>query len=44
MIIINFLAQESYDKAIDHLKNIKDTNKVSDVVYKYAHIFFRFQT
>lgn len=44
MIIIHYLSEESYDKALDYLKNVKDTNKVAEVVYKYSHIFFRFQT
>lgn len=44
MIIIHYLSEESYDKALDYLKNVKDTNKSAEVVYKYSHIFFRFQT
>jgi hypothetical protein len=44
MIIIHFLSEENYEKALDHLKNFKDPVKVTEVIYKYAHIFFRFQT
>lgn len=44
MIIIHYLSEENYDKALDYLKNVKDINKVAEVVYKYSHIFFRFQT
>lgn len=43
MIVIHYLSEENYDKALDYLKNVKDP-QVVDVVYKYAHIFFRYET
>ena len=43
MIVIHYLSEENYDKALDYLKNVKDP-KVVEVVYKYSHIFFRYET
>ncbi len=43
MILMHFLSEESYEKALEYLKNIKDS-QVTDVIYKYAHIFFRYET
>ena len=42
MIVMHYLSEEAYDKALDYLRNVKDP-KVVDVVYKYSHIFFRFE-
>lgn len=44
MIIIHYLSEESYDKALEYLKNVKDSQKVAEVIYKYSHIFFRYET
>ena len=44
MIIIHYLSEENYDKALEYLKNVKDSHKVAAVVYKYSHIFFRYET
>lgn len=29
MIIIHYLSEESYDKALDYLKNVKDPSKAA---------------
>lgn len=44
MIIIHYLSEENYGNALDYLKNVKDSSKVAEVVYKYSHIFFRYET
>lgn len=44
MIIIHYLSEENYGYALDYLKNVKDSSKVAEVVYKYSHIFFRYET
>jgi hypothetical protein len=44
MIIIHYLAEENYEKALEYLMSVKDTVKVAEIVYKYSHIFFRAQT
>lgn len=41
MIVMHYLSEEAYEKALEYLKNVKDP-KVVEVVYKYAHIFFRY--
>jgi hypothetical protein len=43
MIVMHYLSEENYEKALDYLKNVKD-DKVAEVVYKYSHIFFRYET
>lgn len=43
MIVMHYLSEEAYEKALEYLKNVKDP-KVVDVVYKYSHIFFRYET
>jgi vacuolar protein sorting-associated protein 18 len=43
MIVMHYLSEESYEKALDYLKKVKD-EKVAEVVYKYSHIFFRYET
>lgn len=40
MIILHHINEENFKVAINNLKKVKD-RKVSEVVYKYAHIFFR---
>lgn len=40
MIILHHINEENFKVAINNLKKVKD-KKVSEVVYKYAHIFFR---
>ena len=42
MIVMHYLSEEAYDRALEYLRNVKDP-KVVDVVYKYSHIFFRFE-
>ena len=43
MIVMHYLSEEAYEKALEYLKNVKDP-KIDDVVYKYSHIFFRYET
>ena len=43
MIVMHYLSEQAYEKALEYLKNVKDS-KIQDVVYKYSHIFFRYET
>jgi hypothetical protein len=40
MIILHHINQEDYRQAIRDLRKVRD-KRVVEVVYKYAHIFFR---
>ncbi len=41
MIVMHYLSEEAYEKALEYLRKVKDA-RVVDVVYKYSHIFFRY--
>lgn len=43
MIVMHYLSEEAYEKALEYLRNVKDV-RVVDVIYKYSHIFFRYET
>ena len=40
MVILHYLNEENYKKAIEHLKQLKP-NQVLDFIYKYCHILMR---